>query len=134
MKTSMGSGSTRIPLRQQVEELCEQSIGTCYQCGNCSSGCPMGPWMDALPNQLIRRLQLGLEDTTRFASPWVCASCFACGVRCPKGIDVPRVMEALRVVGLRSGEDHIGPHTIEKKRLSQLPQIALVAHMRKATG
>ena len=90
----MGSGSTRIPLRQQVEELSEQSIGVCYQCGNCSSGCPMGPWMDALPNHLIRRLQLGLEDTTRFESPWVCASCFACGVRCPKGIDVPRVMEA----------------------------------------
>jgi heterodisulfide reductase subunit C len=90
--------------------------------------------MDALPNHLIRRLQLGLEDITRFESPWVCASCFACGVRCPKGIDVPRVMEALRVVGLRSGEDHFGPHAIERERLEQLPQIALVAHMRKATG
>jgi len=130
----MGSGSTRVSLRQQVEELSGQSIGACYQCGNCSSGCPMGPWMDALPNQLIRRLQLGLEDVTRFESPWVCASCFACGVRCPKGIDVPRVMEALRVVGLRSGEDRIPLRAIGQERLEQLPQIALVAHMRKATG
>ena len=130
----MGSGSTRIPFRQRVEELSEQSIGACYQCGNCSSGCPMGPWMDALPNQLIRRLQLGLEDTPCFESPWVCASCFACGVRCPKGIDVPRVMEALRVVELRSGEDHIAPGALDMERLEQLPQIALVAHMRKNTG
>ena len=130
----MGSPSTRITLRQQVEQLSEQSIGACYQCGNCSSGCPMGPWMDALPNQLIRRLQLGLEDATRFESPWVCASCFACGVRCPKGIDVPRVMEALRVVGLRSGEDHIAPGALATQQLEALPQIALVAHMRKATG
>jgi len=130
----MGEGDTRGSLRSQVEALSGQSIAACYQCGNCSSGCPMGEWMDALPNQLIRRLQLGLEDTARFESPWVCASCFACGVRCPKGIDVPRVMEALRVVGLRSGEDHVGPDALEAKRLAGLPQIALVAHMRKETG
>jgi heterodisulfide reductase subunit C len=94
----------------------------------------MGRWMDALPNQLIRRLQLGLEDISSFDSPWVCASCFACGVRCPKGIDVPRVMEALRVVGLRSGEDHISPSALDQRRLAELPQIAIVAHMRKETG
>jgi len=89
--------------------------------------------MDALPNQLIRRLQLGLEDAASFGSPWVCASCFACGVRCPKGIDVPRVMEALRVVGLRTGEDPFPAGALEPERLEWLPQIALVAHMRKGT-
>ncbi len=121
-------------LRRKVEELSEQSIAACYQCGNCSAGCPMGPWMDALPNQLVRRLQLGLADAANFESPWVCASCFVCGVRCPKGIDVPRVMEALRVVGLRSGEDRVAASALGRERLEGLPQIALVAHMRKGTG
>jgi heterodisulfide reductase subunit C len=131
----MARRTTGRPLRGIVEELSEQSIAACYQCGNCSSGCPMGTWMDALPNQLIRRLQLGFEDAASFESPWVCASCFACGVRCPKGIDVPRVMEALRVVRLRSGgEDPSAASALEQDRLEELPQIALVAYMRKGTA
>jgi len=130
----MGEGDTRGSLRSQVEALSGQSIAACYQCGNCSSGCPMGAWMDALPNQLIRRLQLGQGDATQFDSPWVCASCFACGVRCPKGIDVPSVMEALRVAALRSGREAPVDRPLDAETLARLPQIALVAHMRKGTG
>lgn len=93
----------------------------------------MAPWMDALPNQLIRRLQLGL-DVARFEAPWVCASCFTCGVHCPKGIDVARVMEALRIAELRGGEDHFELTGLARTRLSRLPQIALVGHARKGTS
>ncbi|NIM00984.1 MAG: heterodisulfide reductase [Acidobacteria bacterium] len=130
----MRDGRNSSQLRLLVEQLSQQSILACYQCGCCSAGCPMAPWMDALPNQLIRRLQLGRLATNGLRTPWVCASCLTCGVRCPKGIDVPRVMEALRTLELRSGEDHVGPSELAPEHLRSLPQIALVAHMRKATG
>ena len=35
----------------------------------------------------------------------VCASCHTCVVRCPRGIDVPRVYEAVRLLTLRQNED-----------------------------
>ena len=94
----------------------------------------MAPWMDALPNQLIRRLQLGLLDTQGLRTPWVCATCLTCSVRCPKGIDVPRVMEALRSIELRSGEDHDSLSELAPAHLRSLPSVALVAHMRKVTA
>lgn len=63
----MGRRTPDSPLRQKVVGLSEQSIAASYLCGTCSSGCPMGRWMDALPHQLIRHLQRGPEDTVRFA-------------------------------------------------------------------
>ena len=121
-------------MRRRVEELSQQALLRCYQCGRCSAGCPMAPWMDALPNQLIRRLQLDLDPGADAEAPWVCASCLVCGIRCPKGIDVPRVMEALRVVRLRAGLDHTRPETLTRERIGRLPTIALVAHMRKVSA
>lgn len=123
------------PLVRRVAALSGQAVEACYQCGNCSAGCPMGPWMDQLPNQLIHRLQVGQDDVDRYGAPWVCASCLACGIRCPKGIDVPRVMEALRLVTLRKGGDHFaGLRTLGDEERRRLPTIALVAHSRKSIG
>jgi len=131
MERPYGADST---LRRRIEELSQQPLLRCYQCGSCSASCPMAPWMDTLPSQLIRRLQLGLDVDPDSVAPWICASCLVCGVRCPKGIDVPRVMEALRVVRLRAGSDHTRPEALTRERLRHLPPIALVAYMRKVSA
>jgi heterodisulfide reductase subunit C len=34
---------------------------------------------------------------------WVCVSCQACSARCPNGIDVARVIDALRAIVVREG-------------------------------
>lgn len=84
--------------------------------------------MDLLPNQVIRLVQLGDESVLAAQAPWVCASCLACTVRCPKGVDVARVLEALRQLVLRRG---IKPAEIHLDRA--FPQIALVGAYRKLT-
>ena len=119
----------------RVTELSGQNIRLCYQCGKCSAGCPMAFVMDLLPNQVIRLVQLGFaEDLEDSATAWLCASCFACSVRCPKGIDIARVMEAIRQLSLRKNVDHVDVPRLAPERVAELPQIALVSAFRKMTS
>lgn len=118
----------RAPFVQKVEELSGQNVYACYQCGKCSAGCLFAEHMDLLPNQVIRLVQLGDEAVLEARAPWVCAACLACSVRCPKGVDVARVMEALRQIVLRQGRS-----PVEVKLDREYPQIALVGAMRKVT-
>lgn len=117
---------------KKVEELSGQKLLTCYQCGKCSAGCPVVEAMDILPNQIIRLAQLGLEKDIMCANTfWLCASCVTCTSRCPKGVDIARIMEALRVIVLRSGLDKVSPARLDPVILSEVPQQGLVSCMRK---
>jgi heterodisulfide reductase subunit C len=91
--------------------------------------------MDLLPHRIIRDLQIGLADEALSAkTPWVCASCEACSVRCPRGIEVARVMEALRHIALRARRDRLDPGALPEEALRKAPPIALVASFRKTTS
>ncbi len=119
----------------RIAEISGQNVRLCYQCGMCSAGCPMTFVMDLLPRQVMRLVQLGLAERLEDSeTPWLCASCFTCSVRCPRGIDVARVMEAVRQLSLRKNVDHIDLSQLPPEHLGGLPQIALVSGFRKLTG
>jgi len=91
--------------------------------------------MDLLPNQIMRLVQLGLEgDIANSKTIWLCASCLTCTVRCPKGVDISRIMEALRLITLRKNIDFVEPSRIPLETIAELPQIALVSGFRKLTS
>lgn len=116
----------------QVDELSGEHLFACYQCGNCSSGCPLAQEMDILPSTIIRLAQLGQkEDIIRSKTIWICASCFQCTVRCPKGIDIQAVMDTLRQIALDDGVDHFGPDQIDPQQAAEVPQPGLVGVYRK---
>jgi heterodisulfide reductase subunit C len=117
---------------KKVERISGQDLRACYQCGNCSAGCPMARHMDVLPSQIIRFARLGLEQALLEAkSIWTCVSCLTCNTRCPKGVKVAEVIEAVRQVLLRTRHDHVNLDQIPKETLAEVPPIALIGSMRK---
>ncbi|KPJ53520.1 hypothetical protein AMJ39_04360 [candidate division TA06 bacterium DG_24] len=87
---------------QQVEAIIGQSVSKCYQCGNCTAGCPAAPEMDFGPQRIIRFVQLGLKDLALTSNTiWTCASCVTCTTRCPQEVDITGVMDALRIIAQR---------------------------------
>jgi len=123
----------RGELVRKIEELSGQNLLACNQCGKCSAGCPAAVVMDLLPNQVIRYAQFGMEDVLEANSIWICASCQTCYARCPHGVDLPRVMEALRVIALEKEGDHLRPQELEPEKVAELPQLAIIGGFRKFT-
>lgn len=119
---------------KKIVALSAEAITVCDQCGTCSGSCPMISEMDVTPSQLMRMVQLGQSEALDTKTMWMCASCFACTVRCPRGLDLSKVAEALRQVTLRRSVDHIDIRSIPDDELAELPQIALVSAFRKLTG
>jgi heterodisulfide reductase subunit C len=119
----------------KVEEISGQNLLACYQCGKCSAGCPAVSDMDILPNQIIRYAQLGFKDELlQSKSIWICASCFTCNSRCPKGINIAEIIEAIRQILLRKREDHLKIEKLSDSEKGDVPPIALVSSMRKFTS
>ena len=116
---------------RKVKEISGQDLLACNQCGKCSAGCPVAFAMDLLPNQVIRLAQLGQEEVLQSKTIWLCASCLTCASRCPRGVDLSKVMDAMRLIVLRSGIPALALSDLEKEHLQQAPQLALIASMRK---
>ncbi len=88
----------------QVEKESEQDMSLCYQCGNCTAGCPYTTFYDLPVNQVMRLVQVGQrEQVLSCKSLWLCASCESCTTRCPNDIDVARIMDVLRHMSRRAG-------------------------------
>lgn len=126
--------------RSELKESSGQDVSCCMQCAKCSAGCPVVAAMDLLPHQVIRLLQLGdMEELLKSKTPWICASCFNCIARCPRELDLSRIMEGVRLKMLRQrgSEEGFSPSRLSGKlseeEIRDLPQQALVSTFRKMT-
>ncbi|MGA2279786.1 MAG: 4Fe-4S dicluster domain-containing protein [Verrucomicrobiota bacterium] len=91
-------------LRKAVEEISGVDISVCFQCKKCSSGCPVAKLTKSRPSEIMRQLHLGAgNELLESDLVWMCASCETCSARCPMGIDVAAVIDALRRLALARG-------------------------------
>lgn len=120
-------------LLERIISVSGQNLHLCFQCAKCSSGCPSLLAMDYAPSQLLRLLLLAPEEAAETNAIWRCASCYTCVSRCPKGIDISKIAEAVRSIHLRNRTDHVELSSIDTAIL-QGPQQLLVAAARKYTG
>ena len=87
-----------------VEARSGEKVSGCYQCRKCANGCPVAFAMDVMPNQVMRMVQLGLEEELlRSKTIWLCASCQTCTTRCPNEIDIAHLMDSLRQLSREAG-------------------------------
>jgi heterodisulfide reductase subunit C2 len=131
MRTRLSIASVRGKFVGQIQEISGENLLACNQCGKCSAGCPVAFGMDILPNQVIRLAQLGIEDVLECQTIWTCASCLTCFSRCPKGIDLPRVMEALRILYMEQTGNHMVSNQLSDEMVGEIPQLAIIGGFRK---
>ena len=134
MRTKLTIATVRGEFLRQVEAISNENLLACNQCGKCSAGCPIASTMvDILPNQVIRLTQLGIEDVLDSQMIWACAACMNCVAHCPKGIDLPRIMEALRLVAMQKKGDQMAVNQVPLEALGEIPQLAIIGGFRKYT-
>jgi heterodisulfide reductase subunit C2 len=81
------------------------NISLCYQCGNCTAGCPYTQYFDYPVSMIMRLLQTGQKETILNSKAiWLCATCETCTTRCPCEIDVAQVMDVLRHIARRENK------------------------------
>lgn len=85
---------------------CEQ-LQSCIQCGTCSGTCPLSIYMDFSPRQVMALVRADFKnEVLKSHTVWLCASCYACTVECPRKIRITDIMYALKQ---RAIKDHIYP-------------------------
>lgn len=135
MSVTVSPKRLRSEFVRKVKELSGENIQLCYQCGMCSGVCPAAPDMDLSPRQVIELARLGMqEEIAESKTVWICATCLACTVNCPRGFDLSKLMEAIRLLTLRKNVDHVRPEQIPPEERDDIPQIAMVSGLRKFTG
>lgn len=81
-----------------------QPVGLCFQCQECTNGCPVAEFASCRPSTAVRLVQLGLRRRALAADLiWLCPGCEACAARCPNGISVRRVLDVLRGMAVAGG-------------------------------
>jgi len=80
----------------------------CFQCGTCSSDCPVARRVDIFrPRTIIRLAVLGLKSALfDDGIIWLCMNCYTCQEHCPQGVRPTEVIEALRTLAVAEGRFH----------------------------
>ena len=93
-----------------------EKILKCFQCGTCTSDCPVARFSDTYrPRTIIHMAQLGLrERVLKSNTLWLCAACFTCTDRCPQGVEVASVIRVLRNLAADEG---IAPAVFKEQAL-----------------
>ena len=87
-----------------TQETGGENLRHCIQCGVCSATCPLSLYMDYTPRRLINLAREGFKkEVLSSLTIWLCASCYACRVECPKKIQVTDIMYLLKRRAIQEG-------------------------------
>ncbi|MEM2273515.1 MAG: 4Fe-4S dicluster domain-containing protein [Candidatus Bathyarchaeia archaeon] len=114
-----------VDLMKKIMDASGQNVFSCNLCGKCTAGCPISDVMDIKPHQVVRLVQVKPEVLLNSKAIWLCACCLTCVSRCPKMIDIAKIMEAYRTIVLSSKREDFVEYSPELS--SFLPVQALVA-------
>ena len=107
----------------------------CMKCGKCSGTCPAYDEMEYHPHQFVNMVETGdIEPLMNSESLYKCLSCFACIDRCPRGVQLAKLVEAVRLAVVRQqGKNHLTANDVPALLDDETPQQLLVSALRKYT-
>lgn len=117
-----------LDFKKMVERESGQTLSNCYQCGNCTAGCPMSFTFDVPVSKIMRLLQAGHKDAVlQSRAIWMCATCETCTQRCPNDIGVAKIMDVCRHIARREGIRGVyGVHAFRDSFLDSIKMNGLV--------
>lgn len=88
----------KVRFLQQVSNIPDgKNLSKCIQCGTCTGSCPASYSMDVTPRELIALFRAGdIGSILASRTIWICASCYACTVRCPQNIPLTDIIYMLK--------------------------------------
>ena len=76
----------------------------CYQCGRCTSACPVADIEPAFnPRLFLQKILLSDELIAEEQLVWNCLTCEQCEVHCPEHVKIPHILILAKVRGLMKG-------------------------------
>lgn len=119
--------------REQILRISGTDVRKCMKCGKCSGRCPAYHEMDIRPHQFVNYLAKGkIDKLMESKAIWHCLSCMACVERCPRGVALQSVIEAVRTTVTRmQGNNGIKAEDIPPVVDELIPQQLLVSAYRK---
>ncbi|MBS7642989.1 (Fe-S)-binding protein [Candidatus Bathyarchaeota archaeon] len=79
-------------------------VKACSQCAACTGSCPVALTGPLRIRKLMRQAQFGLRDKILQSDVlWTCTMCNECFERCPKAVDIPKVILTLRNLAVERG-------------------------------
>lgn len=99
-----------------------EKVSACIQCGTCTGSCPNAPDMDLTPRHMWRLVILGhLERVMASRTFILCSDCYACTLRCPRGLPLTEAMETLKGIAFaRREKRHRAPRLFYEQFLQSV--------------
>ncbi|MFX1390156.1 MAG: 4Fe-4S dicluster domain-containing protein [Promethearchaeota archaeon] len=87
------------------------SLNYCYQCGTCSSSCPVAFITNGEynPRKIIEQSLLGLKDLLlkdQVPNVWLCCTCQMCVEECPQNVFLTEIFEKIKNRIVELGESY----------------------------
>ena len=79
-----------------------EKLKYCYECGICTSSCPMADLLgkDYNPRVLLEKIILEPEKVLESSELWFCAWCYVCYRRCNQGLKLPEMFLEMRKIAV----------------------------------
>ena len=105
----------------------------CMRCGKCTASCPAFDEMEYHPHQFVSMVESGrIDELLQSKGIYTCLSCFACIERCPRNVELAKLIEAVRLAVIRQqNRNHLHAERIPEILDEELPQQAITSAFRK---
>jgi heterodisulfide reductase subunit C len=102
---TMSGISSDLEFRKWILQQPEgKTLLRCYQCGRCTSACPIAAIDDSFnPRLFLEKIILADDSLAEEQLIWTCLTCEQCEVRCPEHVKIPEILVLAKVRGLASG-------------------------------
>lgn len=107
--------NVEVQFRREITARSGEVISGCFQCGACTSICPLAKVDRSYnPRKVIYRALLGMKDyfNEHPEIPYSCNICGLCRKVCRRGLDIGKICVAIREHLVEEGKGPLGGHKV----------------------